>query len=401
MKRNEDVVIRVSSLDKCYEKQDSHSAQLQTFYALKDISFEVNRGEVLGVIGNNGSGKSTLLRVLSGITRPTDGKVEIFGMPSSILDVGTGIHPDLTGRENTYLRGQLLGMDKTEVTAVFDELVRFSGVEEFMDTPVKHYSSGMFLRLAFSIIVHLRSEILFLDEVLAVGDASFRRKCAAKINDIVEKGCTVVLVSHDMGTVMETCTKAMLLEKGKMVGFGSPKDIVQNSYMASLVDRNSVGMALDRPMLEEIQSSDYGFKVDSFCLYRQNGNEATSFESREEVIIRLEYTIVKDNINLAIGITDVMDGRLMDDSPVLELSKNERSRCGKYKVTWTIPSGLFNAGTYFIGLYALSDNLRILKIYSRVIQFKITDESVPENVQEFYRSAFKVDLNMKVERVEL
>lgn len=394
-----DTVIRVGNLDKCYFKRDGTSGKMVPFYALRNVNFEVGRGEVIGIIGKNGSGKSTLLKILSGITPPTEGVVEIFGTPSSILDIGTGIHPEISGKENVYLRGQLLGMKKQEVDEVFEELVAFSGVGDFIDTAVKHYSSGMFLRLAFSIIVHLRSDILLLDEVLAVGDASFRRRCVAKINDIVERGCTVVLVSHDMGTVMETCSRVILLDKGRVISIGSQKDVVQNMYMSGSDNRDFKEEEFDTPKLREIQSEDYGYKVERFGLFGIDDLEVTEFESADEVKIRLDYTILKNNVNLAIGISDVMDVRLIDDSPVLKLSKNNRMRNGRYKVTWTIPSGLFNAGTYFIGLYAFDNKLRVLKIYNRVVQFKVTDKSVPKYVQEFQRAAFKVNLKMQIQRL--
>src|SRR5881398_2958939 len=181
-------------------------------WALKDVSFEVKQGEVLGIIGRNGAGKSTLLKILSRVTAPTSGEVKVKGRIASLLEVGTGFHPELTGRENIFLNGAILGMTKAEIRAKFDEIVAFSGIERFIDTPVKRYSSGMYLRLAFAVAAHLDTEILLVDEVLAVGDVSFQRKCIAKMEDVGRHGRTIVFVSHDMHAVTRLCERTLLLD---------------------------------------------------------------------------------------------------------------------------------------------------------------------------------------------
>ena len=187
------------------------------FWALRDISFEVKPGEVVGVIGRNGSGKSTLLKILSRITAPTKGRFAYYGHVGALLEVGTGFHPELTGRENIYLNGAILGMRKAEITRRFEEIVAFSEIEQFLDTPVKHYSSGMYVRLAFSVAAHLEPEILLLDEVLAVGDVAFQSKCLEKMHSIVKAGRTVLFVSHNMGSVRDLCTRVIVLNKGELV----------------------------------------------------------------------------------------------------------------------------------------------------------------------------------------
>jgi lipopolysaccharide transport system ATP-binding protein len=202
----------------------------EVFWALKDVSFEVKRGEVLGVIGRNGAGKSTLLKILSRITEPTKGFVEIRGRVGSLLEVGTGFHPDLTGRENTYLNGTIMGMKKREIDRRFDEIVDFAEVEKFIDTPVKHYSSGMYTRLAFAVAAHLTPEILIVDEVLAVGDLQFQKKCLGKMGEIAQVGRTVIFVSHSMGSVSTLCNKAVFMEKGKIRETGTV-DQITTSYM--------------------------------------------------------------------------------------------------------------------------------------------------------------------------
>jgi lipopolysaccharide transport system ATP-binding protein len=198
----------------------------EEFWALKDISFEVNPGEVFGVIGPNGAGKSTLLKVLSRIIDPTSGRAELYGRVASLLEVGTGFHPDLSGRENIYLNGAVLGMKRREIDARFDEIVAFAEVEKFIDTAVKRYSSGMYVRLAFAVAAHLDCEILIADEVLAVGDASFQRKCLRKIDDVSRNGRTVLFVTHSLGMIREHCRNAILLNGGRIAARGPASEVV-------------------------------------------------------------------------------------------------------------------------------------------------------------------------------
>jgi lipopolysaccharide transport system ATP-binding protein len=206
------------------------SPQPEMFWALRDVSFEVGRGEVVGIIGRNGAGKSTLLKILSRITEPTEGCVRFRGRVSSLLEVGTGFHPELTGRENVYLNGSLLGMRKAEIVRKFDEIVAFAEVERFLDTPVKHYSSGMYVRLAFAVAAHLDPQILIVDEVLAVGDVAFQKKCLGKIEQVAGGGRTVLFVSHNMPTVTKLCQRAMLMREGKLAADGPAEDVVHLYY---------------------------------------------------------------------------------------------------------------------------------------------------------------------------
>src|SRR3989442_5122458 len=199
---------------KSYQESDNF------IWALKDVSFEVKRGEVIGVIGRNGAGKSTLLKILSRITKPTKGFAEIQGRGGSLLEVGTGFHPELTGRENIYLNGAVLGIKKWEIGRKFDGIVAFAETEKFIDTPVKHYSTGMYMRLAFAVAAHLESEILLVDEVLAVGDAAFQKKCMGKMREVGREGRTVVFVSHNMGAIAELCDRAVLLDQGRQIADG-------------------------------------------------------------------------------------------------------------------------------------------------------------------------------------
>src|SRR5437764_2238225 len=198
-----------------------------TIWALRDVSFEVRRGEVIGVIGRNGAGKSTLLKILSRITKPTEGYAEIHGRVGSLLEVGTGFHPELTGRENIYLNGSILGMKRAEINRRFDEIVAFAGIEKFLDTPVKRYSTGMFVRLAFAVAAHLDTEILMVDEVLAVGDAAFQKKCIGKIGDVARAGRTILFISHDLTAVQALCNRAIVLKSGRVFHMGPTDEQVQ------------------------------------------------------------------------------------------------------------------------------------------------------------------------------
>src|SRR5688572_3024387 len=220
----------------------------RTIWALKDVNFEVRRGEVVGIIGRNGAGKSTLLKILSRITEPTTGSVDLFGRVGSLLEVGTGFHPELSGRENIFLNGAILGMQRMEITRKFDEIVDFAEVEQFMDMPVKHYSSGMYLRLAFAVAAHLEPEILLVDEVLAVGDAAFQKKCLGKIGEVAGAGRTVLFVSHNMAAITSLCTRVVYLDKGLFSADGSANEIVQlyltrsaGNVVENLADRTDRG----------------------------------------------------------------------------------------------------------------------------------------------------------------
>src|SRR5438477_9883321 len=239
MSMNGDIAISVRGLSKAYtiaHNQEKHITlaetalawaknplrrpRRETFWALRDVSFDVKRGEVVGIIGRNGAGKSTLLKILSRITQPTTGEIDLYGRVGSLLEVGTGFHSELTGRENIFLNGAILGMSRGEIRKQFDAIVDFAGVEKFLDTPVKHYSSGMYMRLAFAVAAHLKSEILIVDEVLAVGDQEFQRKCLGKMRDVASDGRTVVLVSHNMAAVTSLCSRAVVLRAGRVAYAG-------------------------------------------------------------------------------------------------------------------------------------------------------------------------------------
>ena len=222
--------------------QRVRSTTVEEFWALRDVSFEIAQGEVVGIIGRNGAGKSTLLKILSRITEPTKGRVRLRGRVASLLEVGTGFHPELTGRENVFLNGAILGMGRQEIRRKFDEIVAFADIEKFLDTPVKRYSSGMYVRLAFAVAAHLEPEILIIDEVLAVGDAAFQTKCLGKMGEVAKGGRTVLFVSHNMATVTALCSRAVMLRDGQLVANGPVEEVVQD-YLAAVSERARIPAA--------------------------------------------------------------------------------------------------------------------------------------------------------------
>jgi len=259
-------------------KKKLHAKRTKDFWALRGVSLQIQRGEVVGIIGGNGAGKSTMLKLLSRITVPTEGRIRINGRIASLLEVGTGFHPELTGRENIFLNGAILGMRRTEIIRRFDEIVEFSEIGEFLDTPVKRYSSGMYVRLAFSVAAHLEPEILIVDEVLAVGDAAFQRKCLAKITSFAQSGRTVLFVSHNHEAVRNLCERVVWLKGGHVEEDGPAGTVVENYYNA--VSRSSEFST---------QNKEYGFTVNRVVLRNSKGNRSTQFSPGEDMIVEMHY----------------------------------------------------------------------------------------------------------------
>jgi lipopolysaccharide transport system ATP-binding protein len=282
------------------QSAQAHSNQ-NTIWALKDVSFEINRGEVVGVIGRNGAGKSTLLKILSKITEPTKGRLELRGRVGSLLEVGTGFHPELTGHENVYLYGAILGMDRWEVTRKFDEIIAFAELEKFVDTPVKRYSSGMYMRLAFAVAAHLEPEILLVDEVLAVGDAAFQKKCMGKMGDVAKEGRTVLFVSHNMPAIEALCRKTLLIDAGSLVGLGETSDIVEK-YMSGMINKSRAMLATDKT--ENIRS---------VTIKNADGIETDEFFVGDDIIFEIDlfHETMLDRPRLSIGLHNTRGERIV------------------------------------------------------------------------------------------
>jgi lipopolysaccharide transport system ATP-binding protein len=308
-------------------------------WALRDVSFGIEQGEVVGLIGRNGAGKSTLLKILARITRPTSGWAEVRGRIGSLLEVGTGFHPELSGRENVFLSGAVLGMKKAEIAKKFDEIVAFSEVERFLDTPLKHYSSGMQTRLAFSVAAHLEPEILLVDEVLAVGDASFQKKCLGKMQDVARQGRTILFVSHNMAAVRALCQKAIFLKDGSIVSHG-PIEGVAEDYLRSVTPRVSATGPRNN-------DSTVGNENIRLCYVRvtpPDGKAEITIDTGAQIEIGFEN--LRENISLDCTVyLNNRDGLVIFESGHI-IGADRDSRAGFYEVTAVIPPHLLNAGRF-------------------------------------------------------
>jgi lipopolysaccharide transport system ATP-binding protein len=306
-KRFSDVLVNAAKAPfRSLQKRGQSNPEREEFWALRDVSFEIGRGEVVGIIGRNGAGKSTLLKILSRITEPTSGSIEIEGRVASLLEVGTGFHPELTGRENIYLNGAILGMTRREIKKKFDEIVAFAEVEKFLDTPVRFYSSGMYVRLAFAVAAHLEPEILIIDEVLAVGDAQFQKKCLGKMQDVSTKeGRTVLFVSHQMGVIASLCKKCVVLEKGRTSFIGDVQSAIQR-YLGS-TDIAPGHYQADPAKMEEGGNRILSIQVESF-----EGVPRSEFAFTESIClsIRLALPHPMADLVLAIGFDNHQQSRV-------------------------------------------------------------------------------------------
>ena len=318
----------------------------ETFWALDDISFDVMKGERVGIIGRNGAGKSTMLKILSRITAPTRGSIEITGRVSSLLEVGTGFHAELTGRENIFLNGSVLGMSRPEIHRKFEEIVEFSEVEKFLDTPVKHYSSGMYMRLAFSVAAHLEPDILIVDEVLAVGDAAFQKKCLAKMKDFGGDGRTVLFVSHNMGAITEFCSRAVLLDHGNVAADGLPSEVIPLYAGVS-------GVGESNGVYTFANSTDSLCHITRVSLLNGEGRAVSVFELFDSVAVQVDYEVTMPLSELQMTVTVSKDGidlfHAFDNDDIPEILP---TRPGKYRVTYQMPRRIFKEGVYSLRITA-------------------------------------------------
>lgn len=322
----------------------------EEFWALKDVSFEVKQGERIGIIGRNGAGKSTLLKVLSRIVSPTSGRITIDGRVASLLEVGTGFHPELSGRENIFLNGSILGMSKSEIKSKFDEIVAFSEVEKFLDTPVKRYSSGMYVRLAFAVAAHLEPEILIVDEVLAVGDAEFQKKCLGKMKDVSSEGRTVLFVSHNMAAIQNLCDKAVYLKKGEVQMIGDT-DAVITTYLRGASETFAIDLAdrVDRSGNKAIQFT-------SILLKDESGKSLSAFQCGKNVVMGIKFKRSENkplkNLHIAIGIDDDFGQRIanLNNDITNQIFNTVDTDCDTVDVH--IPHFPFKQGGYTFTLYA-------------------------------------------------
>ena len=308
-------------------------------WALRDIDLEIQQGEIVGMIGRNGAGKSTLLKVLSRITEPTEGRIRIRGRVGSLLEVGTGFHPELTGRENIYLNGAVLGMRRAEIARKFDEIVAFAEVERFLDTPVKHYSSGMYVRLAFAVAAHLEPEILLVDEVLAVGDAAFQKKCLGKMGDVATDGRTVVFVSHNMAAITKFVPTCVLLDEGRIVERGATAAIVSRYLSSAFPDSGHIEYGEDASKEAQIV----------MLAVRSGGGEISGVvDPSDPLILEVEFVVRVPKRDLYVAfMIDLPDGTAVCHSTTLDAEDMPMSWLpGRHRVRMTLAGGLLNCGTY-------------------------------------------------------
>ena len=349
---NNDIAISVRNLSKAYTiahnaekhtmlseaimqtlRQPFRRQEKETFWALRDINFDVKKGDVVGIIGRNGAGKSTLLKVLSRITEPTTGEIRLYGRVGSLLEVGTGFHPELTGRENIYLNGAILGMKRREIDKKFDEIVDFAGVEKFLDTPVKRYSSGMYVRLAFAVSAHLNPEILIVDEVLSVGDAEFQKKCLGKMGEVAKSGRTVLFVSHNMDAVRRLCKWGFLLVKGTIDTLGYSDEIVNTYINEDKISNDVINISITKN-LKQLPAYVYRISIEN-----ENGNKSNSIKVGEGWKIIISINVNQSINGLVVGLGIITPSGI------------------PLRTSWTSPISV-NIGEYDI---IFSDNLIIME----------------------------------------
>lgn len=336
-------------------------------WALRDISLEIQQGEAVGIIGRNGAGKSTLLKILSHITNPTEGRVEIFGRVGSLLEVGTGFHPELTGRENIYLNGAILGMKRAEIERKFDEIVAFAETEKFLDTPVKHYSTGMYMRLAFAVAAHLEPEILIVDEVLAVGDAEFQKKCLGKMGDVAKEGRTVLFVSHNMGAIKRLCSRAIYLENGHNRFEGDTAKAIQK-YKGEIQDNRVAIFGPDRSKF---------IRISQIGIFPAQGPIRDDLDTADGLIIRIVYDVNRPTSGAHVFIRIHMDdGETLlatgdaDTAPERLGIRNP----GRYFCEILIPPRILGAGRYSITWSAGIPFLENFDVEFHAIKFLLVDQ---------------------------
>jgi lipopolysaccharide transport system ATP-binding protein len=392
------IAVRVEGLHKRYRLGPSHGSinswlarcinrfftsteggvDIPGIWALRDVSFEIQKGEVFGVIGTNGSGKSTLLKILSRVTQPTKGRAIIRGRFCGLLEVGTGFHPELTGRDNIYMSGAILGMKRREIDRKFEEIVEFAEVGEFIDTPVKHYSSGMYVRLGFSVLAHMDPDILIVDEVLAVGDVRFQKKCMGKMEDVGQHGRTVILVSHDMQAITRLCKRAMLLSRGELIKEGPAYDVV-NEYLYM----GHIKPFCEWPVQQDSPGDDI-VRMRAVRVRTELGLVTDAFDIRKPVAVEIEFDVLKP------GHLPVAQFSFHNEEDTMIFMVNDRDPqwyrqprpVGRYVSTVWIPGNLLSEGTLTVGAGIMTeDPFRLHCDVPRVLGFRVHENGTGETAR--------------------
>jgi len=377
------------------------TAGISTIWALDDVSFDLEEGKVLGIVGRNGAGKSTLLKILSRVTEPTKGTVTVRGRVGSLLEVGTGFHPELTGRENIYMNGAILGMKRAEIDSKFDEIVDFSEVSQFIDTPVKRYSSGMYLRLAFAVAAHLEPEILVVDEVLAVGDADFQRKCLGKMGDVAQQGRTVLFVSHNMSAILRLTEEAIVLKKGQLIKRAPTHEAV-DFYLSS-------GMAESGQRIwgvDEIPVASEPFRPVAVRLKDRSGNIIDTIRSTEPLTVEWEYQINAPITGLRVGMyLSTMRGEYVfttfDTDDAKQYEQFGARQAGRYISRCEIPADFLNEGRYSLGVNASSFGVKRYFMDENALSFSVDISGAPGmQWAEVRQGPVRPRLHWKIEKLD-
>ena len=381
-------------------------------WALNKVTFSLNRGDVLGLFGPNGSGKSTLLKVLSEVTKPTGGLIEYQGKLMAILELGTGFHPDLTGSENIYFNGRLLGMSKADIQSRYEEIVAFSGIGDYINSPVKYYSSGMYSRLAFSVFAHMEPDILLLDEIFSTGDEEFRDKSSKKILEMADRGTTIILVSHNMDELFTVCNRYALMENGVFSDLGS-STVPVYEYLKSLLIKRSVSNISDSTDLEEskqlrlkewdvrdtVNTNNEQICLTSMSVRASEKDFASELLITDSISIELIYKLIdgENECQIAFALLDIFNHELFGDSTFFHVETNKQLKSGDYKVTWQIPGNILNSGTYKLNLRIKSGNRIIVKL-NEVVQFEVVDHG-SKNTEPNYRYPIKINSTLGIEEL--
>lgn len=416
---NSEIAIRVQNLSKVYpitQKDDNakhpgglwnkfsigKKTKTEEFYALKDVSFEIKKGEAVGIIGRNGAGKSTLLKILSGITEPTDGRIEIYGTVASVLEVGMGFHPELTGRENIYLSGTMLGIPKKQIEAKFDEIVEFAGVEKFIDTAVKHYSSGMYVRLAFSVVTNIDADILLFDEVLSVGDLAFQMKCSKKIKELVEKKKTVLLVSHNMNDIQHLCKSVIYLKRG-IVNQNGNIETVKDYFEQSYVDNNPINEEITEENNSKTNNNilnkewndidspgDDSIKLKRIYIQNMTNPDNDIFLTDDKIKICFAYEKKDDNSFFDFGIIVMSMNNMLIGCHTLhsDVEVTKKREHGQYVATAVFEKDFFNDTTIDIGCSISKNNQTIIFHELNILRIKFNLQ-IREHEVDYFKNISK------------
>ena len=369
------------------------NASNELIWALKDVSFEVTPGEVLGIIGRNGAGKSTLLKILSRITEPTTGKIELYGRIGSLLEVGTGFHAELSGRENIFLNGSILGMSRAEIAKKFDEIVAFAEVDKFIDTPVKRYSSGMYVRLAFAVAAHLEPEILLLDEVLSVGDIAFQKKCLGKMGEVSREGRTVIFVSHNMAAILRICSRCMLINGGRIEADG-PVDSVIRHYLEASAQHDGTCYFSNEPA-----------KIAQFTglsLLTNEGKATASFDFRFDITLAAEYVVRKPIAKGLLGFRiSTADGLpIFTSHHVDKLDPFSTAAAalepGSFRTEVVIPGNFLLPGSYLVTVAIVDADMRLIDMQEDCISFDVSETGNTRARQSGNNGVVNLDLSWNI-----